>query len=104
MRESLGEDWVGKGWGSRRDKIPGILMNFQAGPAFAGKCRHRPDMAQTNGGSAAAHFESICIARSRPSIVTGYMRLAISCRMMVIDCRYCHRPSGSGLSQMNFGN
>ncbi len=78
MRESLGGNWVGKGWGSRRDKIPGILMNFQAGPAFARKCRHSPDMARTECRSAAVHFESICIARSRPSIVTGYMRLAIS--------------------------
>ncbi len=104
MRESLGEDWVGKGWGIPLGQNSGNSNKFQAGPAFARKCRHSPDMAQTDGSLAAAHFESICIARSRPSIVTGYMRLAISCRMMVIDCRYCHRPSGSGLSQMNFGN
>ena len=36
-------------------------------------------------------------------MVTGNMRLFISCRITEIDCRYCHRPSGSGLSQMNFG-
>src|SRR6476646_6154197 len=44
------------------------------------------------------------IARSRPSMVTGNMRLFISCLMTEIDCRYCHTPSGSGLSQQNFGN
>ncbi|MNL48401.1 hypothetical protein D3C87_1712600 [compost metagenome] len=28
----------------------------------------------------------------------------ISCRITPIDWRYCHNPSDSGLSQMNFGN
>ena len=44
------------------------------------------------------------MARSRPSIVTGNMRLPMICRMTAIDWRYCHRCSGSGFSHANFGN
>ncbi len=36
-------------------------------------------------------------------MVSGNMRSFISWRMMEIDCRYCHTPSGSGLSQANLG-
>jgi DNA-binding transcriptional ArsR family regulator len=54
-------------------------------------------------GPGPGYLLSVRMARSNPSIVSGNMRWFISCLMMETDWRYCHTPSGSGLSQTNLG-
>ena len=43
------------------------------------------------------------MASSRPLSDKGYIRLLISCPMMLMLWRYCHTPCGSGLSQAKRG-
>ena len=49
------------------------------------------------------YFDNIRIASSSPLRVSGNMRLPVNCWMMLMLCRYCHTPWGSGLIQTNLG-
>lgn len=56
----------------------------------AAGCRADKSIAQS-------HLLSFRIARVRPSSVSGNIRPPMIWLTIEIDCRYCHRPSGSGL-------
>lgn len=50
-----------------------------------------------------AYFDSSRIVSSSPLSDKGYMRLLMSCWMMLMLWRYCHTPWGSGFIHANLG-